>query len=190
MKAAAPPSAAVDQAMDDVVIRPARDADMTAIQAIYAHHVLNGFGSFEEVPPDVAELMRRRADYLARGLPYLTAEIGGRVVGYAYVSPFRPRSAYRFTVENSIYVDPTTTRRGIGRKLLTALIAQCTALGYRQMVAVIGDSQNASSIRVHESCGFRHAGRLLSVGRKRGRWLDTVLMQLTLGPGDTTDPPG
>jgi len=190
MKAAAPAADAAADEAGAVLIRPARDADMPAIQASYAHHVLNGFGSFEEAAPDVAELTRRRAEYLARGLPYLAAEIEGRVVGYAYVSPFRPRSAYRYTVENSIYVDPAVTRRGIGRKLLMALIGQCTALGYRQMVAVIGDSQNASSIRVHESCGFRHAGRLLSVGRKRGRWLDTVLMQLTLGPGDTTDPPG
>ncbi|MGH7002485.1 MAG: GNAT family N-acetyltransferase [Alphaproteobacteria bacterium] len=171
------------------LIRDARDADMPAIHAIYAHHVANGFGSFEEMPPDLAELTRRRTDFLARGLPYLVAELEGRVAGYAYVSPFRPRSAYRFTVENSIYVDPAATRRGLGRRLLAALIAQCTALGFRQMVAVIGDSQNSSSIRLHEALGFRHAGRLVSVGRKKGRWLDCVLMQLTLGPGDTTEPP-
>lgn len=187
MKAAA---LAADARAGEASIRASRDSDMTAIQAIYAHHVANGFGSFEEVPPDVAELARRRADYVGRGLPYLVAEIEGRVVGYAYVAPFRPRSAYRFTVENSIYVDPAATRRGLGRMLLAALIAQCTAQGFRQMVAVIGDSQNASSIRLHEALGFRHAGRLVSVGRKKGRWLDSVLMQLTLGPGDTTEPPG
>ena len=193
MKADAPSANAAvphSAAGDEVLIRPARDGDMTAIQAIYAHHVVNGFGSFEETPPDVAELTRRRADFVSRGLPYLVAEADGRVLGYAYASPFRPRSAYRHTVENSIYVDPAITRRGVGRKLLAALIAQCTAMGMRQMVAVIGDSQNASSIRLHEALGFRHAGRLVSVGRKRGRWLDSELMQLTLGPGDTTDPPG
>jgi L-amino acid N-acyltransferase YncA len=173
----------------EAAIRKSRDGDMADIQAIYAHHVAHGFGSFEEVAPDVAELTRRRADFIARGLPYLVAEIDGRIVGYAYASPFRPRSAYRFTVENSIYVDPVATRRGVGRSLLAALIAECTALGFRQMVAVIGDSQNASSIRLHAALGFRHAGRLTSVGRKKGRWLDCVMMQLTLGPGDTTEPP-
>lgn len=173
----------------EAAIRESRDGDLAAIQAIYAHHVTHGFGSFEELAPDVAELTRRRADFLARGLPYLVADLDGRVVGYAYASPFRPRSAYRFTVENSIYVDPAATRRGVGRSLLAALIAECTALGFRQMVAVIGDSQNASSIRLHEALGFRHAGRLASVGRKKGRWLDCVMMQLTLGPGDATEPP-
>jgi L-amino acid N-acyltransferase YncA len=172
-----------------LVIRAAVDADIPAIQAIYAHHVLNGFGSFEEVPPDQAELARRRADFVGRGLPYLVAALDGRVVGYAYAAPFRPRSAYRFTVENSIYVDPAAARRGVGRRLLAELIRQCTALGFRQMVAVIGDSHNASSIKLHEALGFRHAGRLVSVGRKRGRWLDSVMMQLTLGEGDTAEPP-
>ncbi len=190
-----------------IVIRDSRDGDLPAIQAIYAHHVETGFGSFEETPPDVPELARRRADHLARGLPYLVAELagpagaagradaerpadtGGRVVGYAYAAPFRPRSAYRFTVEDSIYVDPAAARRGIGRRLLAELIRRCTALGCRQMVAVIGDSRNASSIRLHEALGFAHAGRFRAVGRKHGRWLDIVMMQLTLGEGDTTDPP-
>lgn len=172
-----------------VSIRGSRDADMAAVQRIYAHHVLNGFGSFEETPPDLAEIMRRRAAHLARSLPYLVAESGGRVLGYAYAAPFLPRSAYRFTVENSIYVDPVATGRGIGRRLLGELIRQCTALGYRQMVAVIGDSRNASSIKLHEALGFTLAGRLRSVGRKRGRWLDSVMMQLTLGEGDSTEPP-
>jgi phosphinothricin acetyltransferase len=177
-------------ASDAALIRAARDGDVPAIHAIYAHHVLNGFGSFEETPPDMAEIARRRSDFVARGLPYLVAEADGRVAGYAYASPFRPRSAYRFTVENSIYVDPAAGRRGIGRLLLAELIRQCTALGYRQMVAVIGDSRNTASIRLHAAAGFRDAGRLVSVGRKQGRWLDSVLMQRALGDGDRTTPPG
>jgi phosphinothricin acetyltransferase len=172
-----------------VVIRPSRDSDMEAVQRIYAHHVLHGFGSFEEEPPDLAEIARRRADYLARGLPYLVAEADGRVVGYAYAGPYRTRSAYRYTVENSIYVDPSAARRGIGRRLLAELIRQCAARGCRQMIAVIGDSQNAASIRLHEALGFKLVGNLRSVGRKKGRWLDSVMMQLALGDGDRTDPP-
>jgi phosphinothricin acetyltransferase len=178
-----------------VVIRPSREADMPAVQRIYAHHVIHGFGSFEEEPPNLAELMRRRADYLSRRLPYLVAEVddradgGRRIVGYAYAGPYRTRSAYRFTVENSIYVDPAHTGGGIGRKLLAELIAQCTALGFRQMIAVIGDSANTSSIKLHEALGFKHAGNLRSVGRKKGRWLDSVMMQLMLGEGDKAEPP-
>ena len=178
-----------------VTIRPSREADMPAVQRIYAHHVMHGFGSFEEEPPDLAELMRRRSEYLSRRLPYLVAELEGRadgerrIVGYAYAGPYRTRSAYRFTVENSIYVDPAATRHGIGRKLLAELIAQCTALGYRQMIAVIGDSENAGSIKLHAALGFKPAGNLRSVGRKKGRWLDSVMMQLSLGDGDRTDPP-
>lgn len=171
-----------------VVIRPSREADMPAVQRIYAHHVMHGFGSFEEEPPDLAELMRRRADYLSRRLPYLVAEVNGRIVGYAYAGPYRARTAYRYTVENSIYVDPAHARHGVGRKLMAELIAQCTALGFRQMVAVIGDSANAASIRLHEAMGFVHAGNLRAVGRKRGRWLDSVMMQRALGEGDTTEP--
>jgi len=171
-----------------VVIRPSREADMPAVQRIYAHHVMHGFGSFEEEPPDLAELMRRRGDYLSRRLPYLVAELDNRIVGYAYAGPYRTRSAYRFTVENSIYVDPAHTGGGIGRRLLGELIAQCTALGFRQMIAVIGDSANTGSIKLHEALGFQHAGNLRSVGRKKGRWLDSVMMQLMLGEGDKTDP--
>jgi phosphinothricin acetyltransferase len=181
--------AATAPATAQIVIRASRDADMEAVQRIYAHHVLDGFGSFEEEPPDLAELMRRRADYLARGLPYLVAEAEGRILGYAYAGPYRTRSAYRYTVENSIYVDPAAARRGVGRRLLAELIRQCTALGCRQMIAVIGDSQNAASIRLHEALGFQHAGNLRAVGRKKGRWLDSVMMQLSLGDGDRTDPP-
>jgi phosphinothricin acetyltransferase len=171
-----------------IVIRASREADMPAVHRIYAHHVMHGFGSFEEAPPDLAELMRRRAEYLSRRLPYLVAEMDGRIVGYAYAGPWRSRSAYRYTVENSIYVDPAHARHGVARTLMGELIAQCTALGFRQMVAVIGDSANAPSIRLHEAMGFVHAGNLRNVGRKRGRWLDSVMMQRTLGEGDATDP--
>ena len=180
---------AAEAPAESILIRPSREADMPAVQRIYAHHVMHGFGSFEEEPPDLAELMRRRAEYLSRRLPYLVAELNARVVGYAYAGPYRTRSAYRYTVENSIYVDPGETGRGIGRKLLGELIAQCTAQGFRQMIAVIGDSANAASIRLHAAMGFQPAGTLRSVGRKRGRWLDSVMMQLALGEGDTTEPP-
>lgn len=177
-----------------VLIRASREADMPSVHRIYAHHVMHGFGSFEEEPPDLAELMRRRAEYLSRRLPYLVAEMDnraggeGRVVGYAYAGPWRTRTAYRYTVENSIYVDPAYTKHGIGRKLMTELIAQCTALGFRQMIAVIGDSGNAPSIKLHEAMGFVHAGNLRDVGRKRGRWLDSVMMQRPLGAGASTEP--
>ncbi len=177
-----------------VLIRASREADMPSVHRIYTHHVMHGFGSFEEEPPDLAELMRRRAEYLSRRLPYLVAEMDnraggeGRVVGYAYAGPWRTRTAYRYTVENSIYVDPAYTKHGIGRKLMTELIAQCTALGFRQMIAVIGDSGNAPSIKLHEAMGFVHAGNLRDVGRKRGRWLDSVMMQRPLGAGASTEP--
>ncbi|MGE5203866.1 MAG: N-acetyltransferase family protein [Acidobacteriota bacterium] len=170
-------------------IRESRDSDLPAIAAIYGHHVLHGFGSFEETPPGVDELGRRRQEILAKGLPYLVAEgPGGEVLGYAYASPYRTRSAYRFTVENSIYVAPEKARGGIGRALLAALIERCTALGYRRMIAVIGDSGNAASIGVHTSLGFVRAGLLPSIGYKRGRWVDCVLMQRPLGEGDATVP--
>ncbi len=187
-----------EMALRSLVIRASREADMPAVHRIYAHHVLHGFGSFEEEPPDLAELMRRRAEYLSRRLPYLVAELDvrtdgrtdgdRRVVGYAYAGPWRTRTAYRHTIENSIYVDPAHTGLGVGRKLMAELIAQCTALGYRQMIAVIGDSANAPSIKLHEAMGFVLAGNLRAVGRKRGRWLDSVMMQRPLGEGDTTEP--
>jgi L-amino acid N-acyltransferase YncA len=190
---AAEPAASASPAQS-LIIRPSREADMAAVHRIYAHHVMHGFGSFEEEPPDLAELMRRRAEYLSRRLPYLVAELDGRadaerrIVGYAYAGPYRTRSAYRFTVENSIYVDPAQTGRGIGRKLLAELIAQCTALGFRQMIAVIGDSANVASIGLHESEGFVRAGTLRSVGFKFGRWVDSVIMQRPLGSGDSAPP--
>lgn len=169
-------------------LRPADAADIVAIQAIYAHHVLNGLATFEEIPPDTAEMAARRADVLDRGLPYLVAEEDDSVLGFAYAAPYRLRSAYRFVVEDSIYLDPAATRRGIGGALLAALIEQCTVAGARQMLAVIGDSANAASIAVHARAGFTHTGIFHGVGFKFGRWVDTVMMQRPLGPGETTLP--
>lgn len=172
-----------------LVIRPIADADMTAVTAIYAHHVRTGFGSFEETPPDAAEMARRRDDYLGRGLPYLVGELNDQVVGYAYASPFRPRSAYRYSIEDSIYVAPEACRHGIGIALLTDLVTRCEQLGYRQMVAVIGDSDNLASIRLHQKAGFVRAGVLHGIGFKHGRWIDSVFMQRALGAGETQPPP-
>lgn len=174
--------------VETVIIRPSREDDIPAIAAIYGHHVLHGSASFEEVPPDEAEMARRRAEIIAKDLPYLTAEIAGQVLGYAYAGPYRTRVAYRFTVEDSIYVAPHAPRRGIGRALLGDLIARCAALGYRQMVAVIGDTGNTPSIALHAALGFRVVGTLPSVGFKHGRWIDSVFMQRPLGPGDSILP--
>jgi phosphinothricin acetyltransferase len=171
-------------------VRPSTEADLPAIQAIYAHHVLRGRASFEEVPPDLAEMARRRVDLVARGLPHLVAEAGGRVLGFAYAGPYRPRAAYRFTLEDSVYVAEDATGRGAGRLLLAGVIERATALGYRQMLAVIGDSGNRASVALHERAGFRHVGTFAAVGFKFGAWVDTVLMQRPLGPGDATLPEG
>jgi L-amino acid N-acyltransferase YncA len=165
-------------------VRPARSGDVDAIARIYGTHVENGTGSFEERPPDPEELARRLQAIVARGLPYLVAEDGGRIAGFAYAGPFRTRSAYRFTVEDSVYVAHDAIGRGIGRLLLTELIGNCAADGYRQMVALIGDSENRASIGLHRSLGFRDAGTLAAVGYKFDRWLDVVFMQRTLGSGD------
>ncbi len=172
----------------DIVIRDVADADMPIVQAIYAHHVLHGLASFEVQPPDLQEMIRRRDAIRAGGYPYRVAVVDGTVKGYAYASQFRPRPAYAHTVENSVYVADGAHRRGIGRKLLADLIDKCTALGFRQMVAVIGDSGNAPSIGVHAALGFRHAGTMKSCGFKFGRWVDTVVMQRPLGDGDDTLP--
>ena len=166
-----------------MLVRDAREEDMAQVQAIYAHHVLHGTASFEEEPPPPAEMARRRGDVVAKGLPYLVAEMDGRVAGYSYATPYRARSAYRFSTENSVYVDHTRHRSGIGRALLTELIARCERGEWRQMIAVIGDSAQTPSIALHASLGFRHVGTLQSVGLKFGRWLDTVLMQRPLGSG-------
>lgn len=169
------------------VIRSATEADMGAVAEIYAHHVLHGTASFETEPPPLEEMRRRRADVLERGLPYLAAEApDGTIIGYAYATAYRPRPAYRNTVENSVYVRQDMVGRGVGRALLQALIAECEGRGFRQMVAVVGDSANLASIRLHEALGFRLVGTLRSVGRKHGRWLDTVLLQRPLGDADAT----
>jgi phosphinothricin acetyltransferase len=157
---------------------------MPKIRAIYGFHVLHGLGSFEEEPPSVEELSRRRGDVLSRGLPYLVADNGGVVVGYSYAAPYRSRPAYRFTVENSVYVDESLRHRGVGCLLLCALIARCAARECRQMIAVIGDSENMASIALHERLGFIRIGTLRAVGFKFGRWVDSVLMQRTLDPDE------
>ena len=170
------------------LIRPSETRDLPAIAEIYAHHVLHGYASFETVPPPETELGQRRAAILDKGLPYLVAEIDGQVLGYAYAGPYRPRVAYRFSVEDSIYVAEHAPRRGIGRALLAALIADCTGQGYRQMVAVIGDTRNMGSIGLHAALGFRVVGTLPSIGFKHGRWVDSVFMQRPLGEGDRNPP--
>jgi Sortase and related acyltransferases len=171
-----------------MLVRNSQPDDLERIQVIYAHHVLNGLASFEETPPDVAELERRRSDVLGRGMPYVVAEIDDAIAGYAYAGPYRLRTAYRYTVEDSIYVDPAYVGRGVGRALLAEVIARCEQTGCRQMIAVIGDSGNAASIGLHRSLGFEPAGVLKSVGFKFGRWVDSVLMQRTLNAGDSTLP--
>ena len=167
-----------------MLLRSAVDSDLPAIHAIYAHWVTHGTGSFELEAPSVDEMTRRRADVLAKGLPYLVAETDGQVMGYAYANWFRPRPAYRFSVENSVYVHPDARRGGVARWLMAELLARCEMAGARQMVAVIGDSANSGSVGLHIALGFRHIGTLNSMGWKFDRWLDTVLMQRSLGPGN------
>jgi len=171
-----------------LVIRPAILADIPAITRIYAQAVETGTASFELSPPDEAEMRRRMQALLDGKFPYFAGEIDGAVAGYAYASLYRTRPAYRFTVEDSVYVAPEIHRRGVGKALLLTLIEACTALGFRQMIAVIGDSNQAASIGVHRACGFTDAGNLRNIGWKFGRWLDTPLMQLGLGPGALTPP--
>ena len=150
--------------------------------------MLHGLASFEEEPPSVDELARRYRDVIGRGLPYLVAEYGADIAGYGYCAPYRPRSAYRYALEDSIYIRHDMTGRGIGKRLLEQLIGRCAALGYRQIIAVIGDSANTASIGVHAACGFLRVGTLRSVGFKFGRWVDSVYMQRPLGPGDASRP--
>jgi L-amino acid N-acyltransferase YncA len=170
-------------------IRPAISADLPAITEIYDHAVRYGTATFELNPPDLAEMTRRFDALIDSGFPYLVAVLEGQVVGYAYAGPYRPRPAYRFTVENSLYLQPAIHRRGIGIQLLQGLIAECEVRGYRQMIAVIGDSANAGSIGVHARTGFQMIGTHPHVGFKFGRWLDTVMMQRALGDGSATLPP-
>ncbi len=171
-----------------MLVRPAAAQDLPAIQTIYAYHVLNGLASFEEEAPPLDEMRRRYEDVTGRGLPYLVAEESGEILGYGYCTVYRTRSAYRFALEDSIYVKHGRQGRGIGKAVLRELIGRCEALNYRQMIAVIGDSANAASIAVHASLGFVRAGNLRSVGYKFGRWVDSVLMQRPLGAGDGTKP--
>jgi len=172
----------------NIVVRSSHDGDVAAIAAIYRHHVLHGVASFEDIPPDEDEVAGRRRDILALKLPYLVAERSGRVVGYCYASRYRARSAYRFTLEDSIYVDATEVGRGIGGALLSTLLERCCERGYRQMAAVIGGRDQWPSIRLHETLGFTRAGLLPAVGFKFGGWIDCVLMQRALGSGATTPP--
>ena len=169
-------------------IRLASEADLPFVTEIYEHAVLHGTATFELIPPDLAEMTRRFKALMDGGFPYLAASLDGRLVGYAYAGPYRPRPAYRFTVENSVYLDPSIHRRGIGLKLMQRLITECEARGYRQMIAVIGDSANAGSIGVHTKGGFKMIGTHPNVGLKFGRWLDTVMMQRDLGEGAGTVP--
>jgi phosphinothricin acetyltransferase len=169
------------------LIRPSTAADLPAITEIYSWNVLHGTGTFELDPPDEAEMARRHADVLDKGLPWLVVERGATVLGYAYANHFRPRKAYRFCVEDSIYLAADAKGQGLGRLLLVELMARCEALGARQMLAVIGDSHNLGSVGVHRTLGFEPIGTMKSVGWKFDRWLDVVLMQKALGQGDSTD---
>lgn len=171
-------------------LREATPADVPAIQSIYAYHVLHGLASFEIEPPSPADMRRRFESISGAGYPYLVAADGGQVLGYAYASAYRTRPGYRYTVEDSVYVSPALVGRGIGRQLLARLVDECERRGYRQMLAVIGDSANAASIELHRACGFVHSGTLRSVGLKFGRWVDSVIMQRGLGESDLTLPPG
>lgn len=179
--------------MRRMIVREATAADAAALAGIYGHHVVHGFGTFEEQPPGAAEMDRRRASVAAYGLPYLVAEDaadGGRVLGFAYAGPFRLRRAYRYTVEDSVYVAHDALGRGVGRTLLGAVLERCTALGVRQVIALIGDSANGASVGVHRALGFEHKGTLPSLGFKMGRWLDVVCMQKALNGGDAAPPEG
>jgi phosphinothricin acetyltransferase len=175
-------------ARTEIEVRDAAEADIADIQAIYAHHVLHGLATFEEVPPSVDEMAARRAAVLKAGLPYLAARIGTRVVGYAYATAYRPRPAYRHTIEDSVYVAQDLGGQGIGSELLRSLIERCEHGPWRQMLAVIGHSGNTGSIALHRSLGFQPIGTLHAVGFKLGRWVDTVLMQRALGDGDRSSP--
>jgi phosphinothricin acetyltransferase len=169
-------------------IRHSSDGDIPAITAIYQHHVLHGTGTFEVDPPSEADMAARRADVLAKGLPWLVAEQDGRVLGFAYANWFKPRPAYRFSAEDSIYIADDARGLGLGRQLLSELAAQAEAAGVRKLLAVIGDSANAGSVGVHRALGFTEVGVLRSVGWKFGAWRDIVLMEKPLGAGDTTSP--
>jgi L-amino acid N-acyltransferase YncA len=171
-----------------VIIRTATIADAPALAAIYGHHALHGFGTFEEAAPSPDDMAARMKAVMDLGLPYMIAEIDGEVVGFAYAGPFRTRAAYRYTVEDSVYIAPGRQGQGVGKALLTAVIAACEPLGLRQMVAMIGDTENAGSVGVHRACGFVHTGTLTAVGYKAGRWVDVVIMRRPLNGGEATPP--
>jgi len=171
-----------------VSIRPATPTDIPAIAQIYTHAVKHGTASFEIEAPEQTEMTRRQRELIDAGFPYIAAELDGRLLGYAYAGPYRVRPAYRFTVEDSIYVDHKARRSGVGRMLLDCLIAESTDRGFRQMIAVIGDSAQTASVELHRAAGFRMVGTLDGVGHKFGRWLDSVIMQRALGPGATNQP--
>jgi L-amino acid N-acyltransferase YncA len=172
----------------NLILRPSRDDDVPALHAIYAWSVENESASWEDVAPTLQEFAQRRQVVLAQGYPYFAAELDGKPAGYSYASSFRARPGYRFVVENSVYVARDVAGRGIGKQLMQRLIEDCTARGFRQMIAVIGDSANIRSIKLHESCGFKHVATLNHIGWKFGRWLDSVQMQRPLGEGSTTPP--
>jgi L-amino acid N-acyltransferase YncA len=174
--------------MTEITLRDVRPGDIAAITRIYAQAVRHGTASFEIEPPDETEMARRQQTLIANGYPYLVAESAGTVAGYAYAGPYRARPAYQWTVEDSVYVGPEFHRRGLGARLLARLIADAQAGGFRQLIAVIGDSAQTASIALHERAGFSHIGTMRSVGFKHGKWLDTVLMQRALGTGDTAPP--
>jgi phosphinothricin acetyltransferase len=171
-----------------MTLRPAGASDAPAVARIYGHHVLHGAGTFEETPPTAAEIVGRMAAVGDLGLPYWVAEEAGQVVGFAYAAPFRTRAAYRYAVEDSVYISPDRMGQGLGKALLSEVIARCEALGLRQMVALIGDSANAGSIGLHRSLSFREIGVFRAVGLKHGRWLDVVMMQRGLNDADASDP--
>lgn len=187
MKPTADTTATPHDTSSPLIVRDAAPADFPAIAAIYAHHVLNGSASFEETPPDADELLVRHASVVGHGLPWLVAELDGRVSGYSYATPYRPRAAYRHTIEDSVYVDEALRGRGVGRTLLSALIERCEAGPWRQMIAVIADPLGGST-ELHRRVGFEAIGTLHAVGFKHGEWRDTLLMQRALGPGSTTLP--
>jgi phosphinothricin acetyltransferase len=173
-----------------MLIRSATEPDAAALADIYGHHVRHGLGTFEEIAPSAAEMNQRRLAIVGHGLPYLVAEESGRVLGYAYAAPFRARAAYRYTVEDSVYVAPDAIGRSVGRALLQAVLDACEAKGLRQIIAVIGDSQNAASVGLHRALGFQPAGVGESVGFKHGRWVDVVWMRKPLNGGDASPPDG
>ena len=170
------------------LIRPSRAKDISAITAIYAHHVLHGTGTFETEAPSVNDMTLRRADVLSKGLPYLVAEQDGEIAGFAYGNWFKPRPAYRYSVEDSIYLTPDLQRKGLGRALLAELLARCEAVGIRKVMAIVGDSANAGSVGVHLALGFTQVGIIEACGWKFGAWRDIVIMQKTLGAGNTKPP--